>query len=86
MWFPHSRLQAREMLLVGGPAILLVAAAFWLAYQFVEPAPPDGLVITTGSTSGAYYAFANRYREELAKTASSSTSVPPRVPWRTSSG
>jgi TRAP transporter TAXI family solute receptor len=67
MWFPHSRLQAREMLLVGGPAILLVAAAFWLAYQFVEPAPPDGLVITTGSTSGAYYAFANRYREELAK-------------------
>jgi TRAP transporter TAXI family solute receptor len=67
MWFPHSRLQAREMLLVGGPAILLVAAAFWLAYQFVEPAPPDRLVITTGSTSGAYYAFANRYREELAK-------------------
>jgi hypothetical protein len=41
MWFPHSRLQAREMLLVGGPAILLVAASFWLAYQFVEPAPPD---------------------------------------------
>ncbi len=68
MWFPHSRLQLREMLLVGGPAALLVFGAFWLAYQFVEPAPPNRLVITTGSTSGAYYAFANRYRDELAKS------------------
>lgn len=68
MWFPHSRLQARELLLVGGPAVLLVIGAFWLAYQFVQPAPPDHLVITTGSTSGAYYAFANRYRDELAKS------------------
>ncbi len=68
MWFPHSRLQLREMLLVGGPAALLVVGAFWLAYQFVEPAPPHGLVITTGSNSGAYHAFANRYRDELAKS------------------
>lgn len=68
MWFPHSTLQLREMLLVGGPAALLIIAAFWLAYQFVEPAPPTHLVITTGSTSGAYYAFANRYRAELAKS------------------
>lgn len=67
MWFPHSKLQLREMLLIAGPAALLIFGAFWLAYQFVEPAPPGRLVITTGSSSGAYYAFANRYREELAK-------------------
>lgn len=67
MWFPHSRLQLREMLLIGGPAVLLVIGAFWLAYQFVEPAPPNKIVITTGSQSGAYYAFANRYRHELSK-------------------
>ncbi len=68
MWFPHSRLQLREILLIGGPAALLVVAAFWLAYQFVEPAPPSRIVITTGSETGAYYAFANRYRAELAKS------------------
>lgn len=64
-WMPHSRLQLREILLVGGPAMLLVFGAFWLAYQFVEPAPPSRLVITTGSEQGAYYAFAKRYAESL---------------------
>ncbi len=67
MWFPHSKLQLKETLLIGGPAVLLVLAAFWLAYQFVHPAPPSKIVITTGSQSGAYYTFANRYREALAK-------------------
>lgn len=67
MLFPHSRLQLRELLLVGGPALLLVAGAFWLAYQFVEPAPPTRLVITTGSEQGAYFAFAQRYKAELAR-------------------
>jgi len=67
MWFPHSKLQWRELLLIGGPAVLLVVGAFWLAYQFVEPAPPDKIVITTGSEAGAYYAFAKRYRHDLAE-------------------
>lgn len=47
---------------------MLVVSAFWLAYQFVEPAPPSRIAITTGSQTGAYYAFANRYRAELAKS------------------
>lgn len=68
MWLPHSRLQVREILLIGGPAVLLVIGAFWLAYQFVRPAPPSHIVITTGSKTGAYYAFANRYQTELAKS------------------
>lgn len=65
MWYPHSRLQMRETLFIAGPAALVVLGAFWLAYQFVEPAPPSRLVITTGSETGAYYAFAKRYGEEL---------------------
>ena len=64
---PTTRRQWREMMLIGGPAALLVVAAFWLAYQFVEPAPPSHIVITTGSEQGAYFAFAQRYREKLAK-------------------
>ncbi|MBL8564878.1 MAG: ABC transporter substrate-binding protein [Hyphomicrobiaceae bacterium] len=64
---PTTRRQWREIILIGGPAALLVVAAFWLAYQFVEPAPPSKLVITTGSEQGAYFAFAQRYREKLAR-------------------
>lgn len=49
------------------PAILLVVAAFVVAYQFVKPAPPDRLVVATGSTGGAYHAFARRYAEVFAR-------------------
>lgn len=45
----------------------LLAAGFWLAYQFVEPAPPTTLSIGTGSKEGAYYAYALQYKERLAK-------------------
>jgi len=47
------------------PAALLVIAAFALTSQFIKPAPPDTIVITTGGESGAYYKFAQRYREIL---------------------
>lgn len=64
---PTSRTQLRELVLIAAPAVLLVVGAFWLAYQFVQPAPPGKLVITTGSEQGAYYAFAKRYQEELGR-------------------
>lgn len=58
--------QFRESLLIAGPALLLVAFAFWFAYQFVEPAPPASVKMTTGSQSGGYYAFAQKYKKLLA--------------------
>lgn len=64
---PSSRRQWRELILIAAPAALLVAGAFWLAFQFVEPAPPSRIVITTGSEQGAYFAFAKRYQESLAR-------------------
>ena len=48
-------------------ATLLVIAAFVLAYQFIKPAPPDRVVMATGSVDGAYHAFARRYAESLAR-------------------
>ncbi len=60
--------QAREFLLVVAPALAVIAAAFWLAFQFVEPAPPRHVVITTGSQTGGYYAFGQRYAELLKKS------------------
>ncbi|MFQ5994719.1 MAG: TAXI family TRAP transporter solute-binding subunit [Acidiferrobacterales bacterium] len=57
----------REYLITLGPAILIAIAGFWVAYQFVQPAPPHTIVISTGSKDGAYYAFAQQYRQVLAR-------------------
>jgi len=57
----------KDRLGILGPAILITLLGFIVAYQFVEPAPPRKITIGTGDPSGAYYAFAQRYRELLAK-------------------
>ena len=46
---------------------LIVGIGFVIAFQFVQPAPPDRIVITTGSDAGAYYAYARRYAAILAR-------------------
>ncbi|PCI43675.1 MAG: C4-dicarboxylate ABC transporter substrate-binding protein [Proteobacteria bacterium] len=47
------------------PVIIFVAAAFVLAYQFVDPAPPNTLTLSAGSKGGAYYTYAEQYRDYL---------------------
>lgn len=42
-------------------------AGFAVAYQFVQPAPPDRIAIAAGNRDGAYFAFAQRYRKILAE-------------------
>ena len=46
----------------------IAALGFLVAYHFVEPAPPRRLVMATGSTSGAYHAYGQRFRDELARS------------------
>ena len=48
------------------PALALVVTGFLIAYQFVDPAPPNRVVIATGGTDGAYFHFATRYRKHFA--------------------
>ncbi|MCH2038575.1 MAG: TAXI family TRAP transporter solute-binding subunit [Rickettsiales bacterium] len=57
----------KEYLRIYGLGLLLIVAGFVLTYQFVKPSPPRTLTIATGSESGAYYAYAQRYKELLAK-------------------
>lgn len=57
----------RDLVVAIVPLALIAITAFWIAYQFVKPAPPDKLVMTTGAEGGAYRAFAERYREILAR-------------------
>ena len=57
----------RDLALTLGPYIVLVAAAFWIAYRFVRPAPPDTIVITSGPAGSMFQATSERYRKILAR-------------------
>lgn len=63
----QSSVRLRELALIAGPAVVITIFAFWFAFQFVEPAPPNEITISTGSKTGAYYGFAKSYAEELSK-------------------
>jgi TRAP transporter TAXI family solute receptor len=56
----------RELAFVIIVAVIVVGAAFIIAWRFVRPAPPDHFVISTGNEAGAYHLFAQRYRDLLA--------------------
>ena len=60
-------LSLRDLLATAWPIVLIVGIGFVVAYQFVEPAPPRTLTISTGGENGAYYAFAKRYAAILAR-------------------
>jgi TRAP transporter TAXI family solute receptor len=64
---PFANYSRKELLAVGLPAAALIAALFWAASLFVQPAPPKTIVMTTGAESGAYHGYAQRYREILAR-------------------
>jgi len=62
-----SQLSLRDLGIVALPLLALVVAAFWVAYRFVKPAPPDSFVVATGRADGAYHAVGTRYAERLAR-------------------
>ncbi len=55
----------RELWRVFGPTAVLATIGFAVAYQFVDPAPPRSITLTTGRQDGAYYQFGLRYAEIL---------------------
>jgi len=48
------------------PALVILGAVFWIAFQFVQPAPPKKVVMTGGAEGGAYESYAAQYRDRLA--------------------
>lgn len=50
--------------LFGGSA-LLVGIAFYVAAQYIQPAPPRVVSIATGGAEGGYYRYAEQYRRLL---------------------
>jgi len=57
----------RDIVFVALPSLLLAIGAFWLAAQYIKPAPPDRLIMSTGGEGGAYQIFAARYKDVLAR-------------------
>jgi len=62
-----SKRSYKDLITTFSPAILLIIAGFWVAYQFVAPPPPKKIIISTGSKTGNYFKIAQQYRAALAK-------------------
>jgi TRAP transporter TAXI family solute receptor len=60
-------LSLRDLVATAWWVVLIAGIGFAIAYQFVEPAPPNKIVMTTGGEQGAYFRFAQRYAAILAK-------------------
>ena len=48
VWKKRELKTTREYIKIYGPAVFLTIVGFIAAYQFVNPAPPDHIVIGTG--------------------------------------
>lgn len=55
----------RDVIFVALPSLLLAILAFWLAAQFIKPAPPEHLTLATGGEGGAYQRFGALYTDVL---------------------
>lgn len=57
----------RDAWRVWGPLAALALVGFALTWTFLEPPPPHRFSLAAGSPGGAYHAFAERYRDVLAR-------------------
>lgn len=57
----------RDLFTTAWWVVLIVGLGFWVAFQYVEPAPEKHLVFSAGAEGGAYHHFAQRYAEILAR-------------------
>jgi TRAP-type uncharacterized transport system substrate-binding protein len=48
-------------------AILSLAGAIWVVFEYVNPAPRSTITMATGFKGGAYEYFAKQYQERLAR-------------------
>ena len=62
------RISAREILLIALPIVVIAGGAIAFALSYMQPTPPRSISIATGGQSGAYFAFAKRYEQILARS------------------
>lgn len=64
----HAPRPAREAVKIYLPLALIAAAGFLVAWRYVEPAPPRTITISAGAVGGAYYSYAQQYKQILAES------------------
>ena len=68
MWLrrvPGEAVSTRDLLIAALPILAAVALCVWIMLHVARPLPPDTIVLSTGTTDGAYHAFALRYKALL---------------------
>jgi hypothetical protein len=61
----YTLLSIREMLISGGPVLLLAVGLLVLAYWWLDPNPPKKVTLATGPAQSAYDEFGKRYQQAL---------------------
>lgn len=56
----------REYLKIWAPVVLVTLIGLFIAWEYVEPPPPERICVSAGGRGGAYYRYAELYRENLA--------------------
>ncbi len=62
----YTLVSLRELIVSGGPFIALTLALLALAYWWLDPNPPQRVVLATGPAQSAYAEFGTRYQKALA--------------------
>lgn len=62
-----KRMFTKEYFTIYGLSLVAIAAAFYVAVQFIKPAPPSHISIAAGGRDGSYYRYAQAYAEYFAK-------------------
>lgn len=62
-----TTLSLRDLLTTFGPALLLLLTLGYLAYRWIDPAPPKVVTLATGQENSAYEVLGKRYAAALAR-------------------
>lgn len=57
----------RDLIAIAVPALAILILGFYAAAQFIKPAPPRQMTLSSGAAGGAYDGFALRYKDVLAR-------------------
>lgn len=61
----NTLLSFRDLLVTGGPFLVITLALLGVAYWVLDPTPPKRVVLATGVDQGAYAEFGKRYADLL---------------------
>jgi TRAP transporter TAXI family solute receptor len=57
----------RDVIAIALPVIAILILGFYITAQFIKPAPPHQMTLSSGSPGGAYESFALRYKDVMAR-------------------